>query len=98
MDFADDDKKVKERVDAKNAFDNYLHSLKVAVEGSGDNKGLSEKLEDEEKEEINAAIKDGEEWFASNSEAEAEEIKEKYVFQMILNGSVLFWVPIQIFI
>merc|ERR1711988_1165291 len=35
--FADEDKKVKERVDAKNAFDGYLHSMKSAVEGSGEN-------------------------------------------------------------
>merc|ERR1712096_65966 len=51
--FADEDQKVKERVDAKNGFENYLHSMKVAVEGSGDNKGLSEKLDDEEKEQVN---------------------------------------------
>ena len=31
--YADEDKKVKERIDAKNAFDGYLHSLKSAVEG-----------------------------------------------------------------
>merc|ERR1711988_1196955 len=47
--FADEDKKVKERVDAKNAFDGYLHSMRSAVEGSGDNKGLSEKLDSDEK-------------------------------------------------
>merc|ERR1719240_705785 len=76
--FADEDKKVKERVDAKNAFENYLHSMKVAVEGSGDNKGLSEKLDDDEKETINEAIKDGTEWLSTNPEAEAEDIKEKH--------------------
>merc|ERR1719198_2684019 len=76
--FADEDKKVKERVDAKNGFDNYLHSVKGAVEGSGENKGLSDKLDDDEKEKINEAIKDGEEWLSSNPEAEAEEIKEKH--------------------
>jgi len=76
--FADEDKKVKERVDAKNAFDNYLHSMKVAAEGSGDNKGLSEKLEEEEKEKIMEAIKEGEEWLQSNPEADAEEVKEKH--------------------
>merc|ERR1719443_1568300 len=36
--FAEEDKKVKERVDAKNAFDGYMHSMKSAVEGSGENK------------------------------------------------------------
>ena len=37
--------KVKERVDAKNAFDGYVHSMRSATEGSGDNKGLSEKMD-----------------------------------------------------
>merc|ERR1712054_364435 len=70
--FADEDKKVKERVDAKNAFDNYLHSMTSAVEGS-----LKEKLDDDEKEEINTAVKEGQEWLSSNSDADADEIKEK---------------------
>merc|ERR1711877_58411 len=72
------DKKVKERVDAKNAFDGYVHSMRSAVEGSGDNKGLSEKLESEEKEQIMDALKDGQSWLDSNPEADAEEIKEKH--------------------
>merc|ERR1712164_110983 len=75
--YADEDKKVKERVDAKNAFDGYVHSMRSAVEGSGDNKGLSEKLDDDEKEQIMDAIKDGQSWLDSNPEADAEEIKEK---------------------
>merc|ERR1711959_441546 len=75
--FADEDKKVRERVDAKNAFDGYLHSMRSAAEGSGDNKGLSEKLDDDEKEQIQEALKDGQSWLDSNPEADAEEIKEK---------------------
>merc|ERR1712232_634152 len=75
--FADEDKKVKERVDAKNAFDGYLHSMRSAAEGSIDSKGLSEKLNDDEKEQIGEAIKDGQSWLDSNPEADAEEIKEK---------------------
>merc|ERR1711934_833842 len=76
--FADEDKKVRERVDAKNAFDGYLHSMRGAAEGSGDNKGLSEKLDDDEKEQIMEALKDGQSWLDSNPEADAEEIKEKH--------------------
>merc|ERR1740127_122203 len=76
--FAEEDKKVKERVDAKNAFDGYIHSMKTAAEGSGDNKGLSEKLDSDDKEKIMDAIKDGQEWLDSNPEADAEEIKEKH--------------------
>merc|ERR1712216_276478 len=76
--FAEEDKKVKERVDAKNAFDGYLHSMRSAAEGSGDNKGLSEKLDSEEKEKIMDAIKDGQSWMDSNPESDAEEVKEKH--------------------
>merc|ERR1712216_747620 len=36
--FADEDKKVKERVDAKNSFDGDVPSMRSATEGSGDNK------------------------------------------------------------
>jgi len=77
-DNAEEDKKVKERVDAKNSFDNYMGSMKATVEGSGDNKGLSEKLDDDEKSTINDAIKGAEEWMSSNPDADAEEIKEKH--------------------
>merc|ERR1712078_950334 len=71
--FADEDKKVKERIDAKNAFDGYLHSLKSAVEGS-----LKDKIEDEEAQTVKDAMEDGQSWMDSNPEADAEEIKEKH--------------------
>merc|ERR1712048_1389348 len=61
----------------KNAFDGYLHGMRSAAEGSGDNKGLSEKLDDDEKEQIMEALKDGQSWLDSTPEADAEEIKEK---------------------
>ena len=37
---------------ARNAFDGYIHSMRSATEGSGDNKGLSEKMDSDEKETI----------------------------------------------
>merc|ERR1712134_60928 len=39
--FAEEDKQVKERIEAKNAFEGYLHSLKSSVEGS-----LAEKMDE----------------------------------------------------
>merc|ERR1719201_1009158 len=76
--FTNEDKKVKERVDAKNTFDGYVHSMRSAVEGYGENKGLTEKLDSEEKEKITDALKDGQSWLDSNPEVDAEEIKEKH--------------------
>ena len=70
--FADEDKKVKERIDAKNAFDSYIHSMTNAAENS-----LKDKLDDDEKESITEAIKEAQEWLSENPDADAEEIKEK---------------------
>merc|ERR1719426_541918 len=53
---AEEDNKIKERMDAKNAFDGYVSGLKGAVEGTGDNKGLSEKMDEEDKEKVKEAM------------------------------------------
>jgi heat shock protein 5 len=71
--FAEEDKAVKERVDAKNAFENYMHSMRSSVDGA-----LKEKLDDDEKETVNEALKEGQEWLSSNPDAEADDIKEKH--------------------
>jgi len=75
--FAEEDKLTKERTDAKNAFEGYLHSMRTAVEGAT-GQGLGDKLDEDEKEAVTDAIKDGEEWLHSHSEADTEEIKEKH--------------------
>jgi len=72
-----EDRQIKERVDAKNAFDGYLHSIKSSIEGAG-GAGLGDKMEEDEKETVLDAVKDGEEWLSSNGESsDADEIKEK---------------------
>ena len=47
------------------------------MEGSGENKGLGEKMDEDEKETVDDAIKDGQDWLSSNPDADTEEIKEK---------------------
>merc|ERR1712025_536033 len=73
-DMAEEDKKTKERIDAKNAFDGYIHSMRSAIEGSG---GLGDKLEADEKSTVMDAIKEGQSWLDSNTEADVDEIKQK---------------------
>lgn len=53
--FAEQDKVAKERIDAKNSLDSYLHSMKNTVE---DPEKLGKKLSDEEKETISSAVKE----------------------------------------
>jgi heat shock protein 5 len=70
--YAEEDKKTKERIDAKNAYEGYLGSGKSTIDGP-----IAEKLDEEEKEQIKEAMTEGQEWLASNPEADPEEIKEK---------------------
>merc|ERR1712188_72227 len=58
--FAEEDKKTKERIDAKNAFDGYLHGLKSALEGGADGKpSIGEKMDEDDKDTVKEAMSDG---------------------------------------
>ncbi|KAK9171288.1 Hsp70 protein family protein [Cryptosporidium meleagridis] len=72
--FAEEDKLVRERVDAKNALDSYVHSMRMSIE---DKDKLAQKLEEEDKEKIKEALKDAEDFLSSNPDADAQEIKDK---------------------
>jgi len=63
---ADEDRKARELVDARNAADGMVHSVKKSLAEHGD------KLDAEEKEKIEAAIKDVEESMKSDSKDEIE--------------------------
>lgn len=75
--FADEDKRVKERIDAKNAFDNYIHSMRSTMENVAGN-GLGDKMDSDEKEILLDALAQSQSWLDANPEVDAEEIKEKY--------------------
>merc|ERR1719158_567801 len=72
--YADDDKKLKEKVDAKNELESYAYSLKNQI---GDKEKLGAKLSDEDKEKITEAVDETIKWMESNQEAEVEALKEK---------------------
>lgn len=72
--FADEDKKVKERVDAKNEIESYVYSLKNQV---NDKEKLGAKLSEEEKETITNAVEEKIKWIESNPNAEVDELKEQ---------------------
>lgn len=72
--FADEDKKVKERVESKNELESYVYSLKNQV---ADKEKLGGKLSDEEKETITNAVEEKIKWLESNVEAEVEDFKQQ---------------------
>jgi heat shock protein 5 len=72
--FADKDKEVRERVEAKNALEGYLYNMKNQVE---DKDKLGSKLSAEDKKTIEDAVKEGLDWLESNEEADKDAMSEK---------------------
>jgi len=71
--FADEDKKVKELVEAKNDLEQYAYALKAQI---GDTEKLGGKLSEDEKKTIEEAADESISWLESNKDTTAEEIKE----------------------
>ncbi|XP_071097718.1 endoplasmic reticulum chaperone BiP-like [Haliotis cracherodii] len=72
--YADDDKKVKEKVEAKNELESYAYSLKNQL---GDKEKLGGKLSSEDKDTITEAVDEKIKWLESNPDADAEELQAK---------------------
>lgn len=72
--YADEDKAIKEKIDAKNQFENYVYQMKNSVE---DKDKLAEKLSDEDKSAIKDALTDAQDWLNANSDAEKDDFEDK---------------------
>merc|ERR1712098_102740 len=66
--FADEDAKLKGRVEARNELESYAYSLKNQI-------GDKEKLSGEEKEKIEEIVNEKISWLEENQEADADELK-----------------------
>uniref|UniRef100_A0A8C9TYP3 Endoplasmic reticulum chaperone BIP n=1 Tax=Scleropages formosus TaxID=113540 RepID=A0A8C9TYP3_SCLFO len=72
--FADEDRKLKERIDARNELESYAYSLKNQV---GDKEKLGGKLSAEDKEAIEKAVEEKIEWLESHQDSDTEEFQAK---------------------
>lgn len=72
--FADEDKKLKERIDSRNELESYAYSLKNQI---GDKEKLGGKLSDDDKETIEKAVEEKIEWMESHQDAELEDFQAK---------------------
>merc|ERR1711881_793510 len=68
-------KKMKERVDKRNGLEGYAYSLRNSL--TDEEKGVADKIDDEDKETLEEAIKEVLDWLDDNQEADAEEYEEK---------------------
>merc|ERR1711993_5885 len=70
--FADDDAKLKSKVEARNELESYAYSLKNQI---GDKEKLGGKLSEDEQSKIEEVINEKIKWLEDNPEAEAEDFK-----------------------
>lgn len=70
--FADDDAKLKDRVEARNELESYAYSLKNQI---ADNEKLGGKLSDEDKKTISDAVEEQITWLDANQDGDAEDYK-----------------------
>jgi len=72
--FADEDKAVKEKVEARNEFESYAYSLKNQI---GDKEKLGGKLSEEDKATLEKAVGESISWLESHQDSSTEELKEE---------------------
>jgi len=72
--FAEEDKLVKERIDARNSLETYCYNMKNTV---GDSDKVGDKIDPEEKTTIEDAVKETLEWLDDNQEASKEDYEDK---------------------
>merc|ERR1711887_366481 len=69
--YADEDRNVKERIDARNGLESYLYDMKNTLDD--DEKGVADKLSADDKEEIENTINEALDWLDENPEADKDE-------------------------
>ncbi|EFJ49128.1 luminal binding protein Bip1 [Volvox carteri f. nagariensis] len=70
--FAEQDKAVKAKIDARNQLETYCYNMKSTVEDK-----LKDKIDEDDKEKVLSAVKEALEWLDENSDADPEDYKEK---------------------
>jgi len=72
--YAEEDKAIKEKIDAKNSLENYIYQMKNSIE---DKDKLADKLEADDLSTIKDAVTDASDWLNANSDAEKDDFEEK---------------------
>lgn len=72
--FADQDKALKEKIDAKNSLENYIYTMRNTIE---DKEKLADKIESDDKDTIKEALTKAQDWLKENEEAEREDLEQQ---------------------
>ena len=73
--YAEEDKKVKGQIDARNGLESYIYNLKNQLDGEGD--GFAEKLSPDDRKELQDTIDEILDWIEDNQDAEKDDFAMK---------------------
>ena len=71
--FADEDKALKEKIDAKYQLENYIYQMRNTIE---DKEKLADKLDESDKNTIAEALSEASDWLSSNDDADKDDFEE----------------------
>ena len=71
---AEEDKKVREKIDARNKLETYIYNMRSTI---NDKDKLADKIDSDDKERIETALKEALEWLDDNQNAEKDDYEEK---------------------
>ena len=70
--FADQDKALKEKIDAKNSLENYIYTMRNTID---DKEKLADKIEEDDKDKIKEALQEAQDWLKEHDDAEREDFE-----------------------
>merc|ERR1712127_535715 len=71
--FADQDKELKEKIDAKHQLENYIYQMRNTIE---DKEKLADKIDADDKNSIADALSEASDWLSSNDDADKDDLEE----------------------
>ncbi|CAM9962713.1 unnamed protein product, partial [Laminaria digitata] len=73
--YAEEDKAVKDRIDARNSLESYLYNMKNLLDD--EEKGVASKISEADKEELESTINEALDWLDETPDAELEDLEDK---------------------
>lgn len=70
--FADEDKLIKEKIDARHQLENYIYQMRNQIE---DSEKLADKIDDDDKNSIGEALSEAQDWLSANDDADREDLE-----------------------
>lgn len=71
---AEEDRKVKEKIDARNKLEAYIYNMRSTI---NDKDKLADKIDSDDKGKIDSTLKEALEWLDDNQNAEKDDYEEK---------------------